>query len=93
MVATSYFIIARATLTPTPHSLLFISHRYTGQTEGESMIKKKCCLIYYCVGGCEKKHCVHLCVSVHEGLSLSHSGLHYTGNETIICNSNMYYKS
>lgn len=39
MVAISYFIIARATLTPTPHSLLFISHRYAGQTEGESMIE------------------------------------------------------
>lgn len=38
MVAIAYFIIARATLTPTPHSLLFILCRYAGQTEGKRTI-------------------------------------------------------
>lgn len=76
MVATSYFIIARATLTPTPHSLLFISCRYAGQTEGETVIESAAW--FTTVWEAVKRSCVHPCVFLCIGLSLSQGGRNCT---------------
>lgn len=76
MVATSYFIIARATLTPTPHSLLFISHRYTGQTERESMIKKSAAwftTVWEAVKRSIVCTCVFLCMRVSAFLTVDYT--------------------